>query len=113
MTELIEADDQGIGDPAAPVLGGAGRAGAVELETVAGGVVLVPQQQDAKTVSEDDVLEATLDAGAEDVNDLGEAFEVISEPTDLVAVRSALQAGGIAAGSRIVVEKPFANRRPL
>ncbi len=26
---------------------------------------------------------------------LGEAFEVISEPTDLVAVRSALQSGGI------------------
>ena len=30
-----------------------------------------------------------------DVNDLGEAFEVVSEPTDLVAVRSALQAAGI------------------
>jgi YebC/PmpR family DNA-binding regulatory protein len=59
------------------------------------GVVLVPQQQDAKTVSEDDVLEATLDAGAEDVNDLGEAFEVISEATDLVAVRTALQAAGL------------------
>jgi YebC/PmpR family DNA-binding regulatory protein len=59
------------------------------------GVVLVPQQQDAKTASEDDVLEATLDAGAEDVNDLGEAFEVISEATDLVAVRTALQAAGL------------------
>lgn len=60
------------------------------------GVVVVPTAQDGgKTVSEDDVLEATLDAGAEDVNDLGEAFEVVSEPTDLVAVRSALQAAGI------------------
>jgi transcriptional/translational regulatory protein YebC/TACO1 len=36
-----------------------------------------------------------LDAGAEEVNDLGEAFEVVSEPTDLVPVRSALQAAGI------------------
>ncbi|ONM47709.1 YebC/PmpR family DNA-binding transcriptional regulator [Nocardia donostiensis] len=46
-------------------------------------------------LSEDDVLTAVLDAGAEEVNDLGESFEVISEPGDLVAVRSALQAAGI------------------
>ena len=59
------------------------------------GVVLVPIEQEGKKVSEDDVLEATLDAGADDVNDLGEAFEVISEATDLVAVRTALQAAGI------------------
>jgi YebC/PmpR family DNA-binding regulatory protein len=59
------------------------------------GVVLVPAEQDGRKVTEDDVLEATLDAGAEDVNDLGEAFEVISEPTDLVAVRTALQAAGV------------------
>jgi YebC/PmpR family DNA-binding regulatory protein len=59
------------------------------------GVVIVPQQQLGKTVSEDDVLEAALDAGAEDVNDLGESFEVVSEATDLVAVRTALQAAGI------------------
>jgi len=58
-------------------------------------VVIVPQAQDGKTVSEDDVLEAALDAGAEDVNDLGESFEVVSEATDLVAVRTALQAAGI------------------
>jgi YebC/PmpR family DNA-binding regulatory protein len=59
------------------------------------GVVLVPKEQDAKEVSEDDVLEATLDAGAEEVNDLGDSVEVISEATDLVAVRTALQAAGV------------------
>ena len=59
------------------------------------GVVIVPQEQEGKQVGEDDVLEATLDAGAEEVNDLGEAFEVISEATDLVAVRTALQAAGV------------------
>ena len=59
------------------------------------GVVIVPTAQEGKEVSEDDVLEATLDAGADDVNDLGEAFEVITEATDLVAVRTALQAAGI------------------
>ena len=42
-------------------------------------------------LSEDDVLMAVLEAGAEEVNDLGDCFEVICEPTDLVAVRTALQ----------------------
>src|SRR6201992_588231 len=45
--------------------------------------------------TEDDVLTAVLEAGAEDVNDLGESFEIVSEPTDLIAVRSALQDAGI------------------
>ncbi len=56
------------------------------------GVVIVPK---AGALSEDDVLAAVLDAGAEEVNDLGEAFEVVSEPGDLVAVRSALQGAGV------------------
>jgi YebC/PmpR family DNA-binding regulatory protein len=59
------------------------------------GVVIVPQSQDSRDVGEDDVLEATLDAGAEEVNDLGESFEVISEASDLFTVRSALQNAGI------------------
>ena len=59
------------------------------------GIVIVPSEQEGRTVSEDDVLEATMDAGAEDINDLGEAFEVVSEATDLVAVRTALQAAGL------------------
>ncbi|MFN8077340.1 MAG: YebC/PmpR family DNA-binding transcriptional regulator [Kineosporiaceae bacterium] len=46
-------------------------------------------------LSEDDVLMAVLEAGAEEVNDLGEEFEVVSEPGDLVAVRTALQSAGI------------------
>jgi YebC/PmpR family DNA-binding regulatory protein len=56
------------------------------------GVVVVPK---AGALSEDDVLGAVLDAGAEEVNDLGEAFEVVSEATDLVAVRTAVQEAGI------------------
>ena len=55
------------------------------------GLVLVPKEG----TSEDDVLAAVLDAGAEEVNDLGDAFEVISEATDLVPVRTALQGAGI------------------
>ena len=56
------------------------------------GVVIVPK---AGELSEDDVLLAVLDAGAEEVNALGESFEVVSEATDLIAVRTALQQSGI------------------
>jgi len=41
------------------------------------------------------VLVAVLDSGAEEVNDLGESFEVVSEAGDLVPVRKALQDAGI------------------
>ena len=56
------------------------------------GVVIVGK---AAGVTEDDVLAAVLDAGAEEMDDLGESFEVVSEATDLVAVRTALQQAGI------------------
>jgi YebC/PmpR family DNA-binding regulatory protein len=55
------------------------------------GVVIVPKEGR----SEDDILDAVLDAGAEEVNDLGDAFEVVSEAGDLVAVRTALVDAGI------------------
>jgi len=45
--------------------------------------------------TEDDLMEATLDAGAEEINDLGDVFEIVSEATAFVAVRTALQAAGI------------------
>jgi YebC/PmpR family DNA-binding regulatory protein len=55
------------------------------------GVVIVPKVG----TSEDDVMMAVLDAGAEEVTDLGESFEVISEAADMLAVRTALQDAGI------------------
>jgi YebC/PmpR family DNA-binding regulatory protein len=55
------------------------------------GVVIVPKG----SLSEDDLMLAVLDAGAEEINDLGDSFEVISEPGDLLAVRTALQDAGI------------------
>ncbi len=55
------------------------------------GVVIVPKAG----TSEDDVMLAVLEAGAEEVNDLGEAFEVVSEAGDLIPVRKALQDSGI------------------
>jgi YebC/PmpR family DNA-binding regulatory protein len=56
------------------------------------GVVLVSK---GDGVTEDDVVAAVLDAGAEDVEDLGDSFEVTSEPGDLVAVRTAVTEAGL------------------
>ncbi len=56
------------------------------------GVIIVPKSDG---LTEDDVLMAVLDAGAEEVNDLGEAFEVITEASDMVPARKALQAQGL------------------
>jgi YebC/PmpR family DNA-binding regulatory protein len=56
------------------------------------GVVIVPKTEG---MAEDDILLVVLDAGAEEVNDLGESFEIVSEATDLVAVRKAIQDAGM------------------
>ncbi|CAB4649260.1 MAG: YebC/PmpR family DNA-binding transcriptional regulator [Actinobacteria bacterium] len=45
--------------------------------------------------TEDDVLLAALDAGAEDVTEAGDGFQVITPPTELHVVRSALEEAGI------------------
>jgi len=55
------------------------------------GVVIVPK---SSGVTEDDLLMTVLDSGAEEVNDLGESFEVVSEATDMVAVRTAVEGAG-------------------
>jgi YebC/PmpR family DNA-binding regulatory protein len=55
------------------------------------GVVIVP----GSGTTEDAILDAVLEAGAEEVNDLDGSFEVVCEATDVVEVRQALQAAGI------------------
>ena len=59
------------------------------------GVVMVPAQQGARSLTEDDLLEVVLESGAEEVNELDESYEIISEASDFVSVRKALQAAGI------------------
>ncbi|SFS18776.1 DNA-binding regulatory protein, YebC/PmpR family [Agrococcus baldri] len=56
------------------------------------GVVSVTKTDE---VTEDDILLAVLDAGAEEVTDQGGGFEILSEASDVVAVRTALQEAGI------------------
>ncbi len=69
------------------------------------GVVLVPKNGRG----EDDVLIAVLEAGAEEVNELDDSFEVVSEATDLGAVREALKAAGIEYESADIAWLPSVN----
>jgi YebC/PmpR family DNA-binding regulatory protein len=66
------------------------------------GIVLVDKEGN----SEDDVLMAVLDAGAEEVNDLGDTFEVVSEATDLHATRTAVTDAGLSLQSADIAWMP-------
>jgi YebC/PmpR family DNA-binding regulatory protein len=59
------------------------------------GVVIVKKNQGSTVLTEDQILESVLEAGAEEVNDLGENFEIVSSASEMVAVRTALQGAGI------------------
>jgi transcriptional/translational regulatory protein YebC/TACO1 len=57
--------------------------------------------------SEDDVMLAALDAGAEDVRDGGDGLvEVITEPSDMPAVRTAVEEAGVIVESADVIQLP-------
>jgi len=73
--------------------GSLGEQGSVAYNFARKGVITVP----AEGTTEDDVLMAVLDAGAEEVvpTPNGEAFEVFTEASDLVAARTALVDAGI------------------
>ena len=59
------------------------------------GVVMVPKAQKDGETTEDAILEVVLEAGAEEVEDYGDSFRILSEATDFVGVRTALQQAGI------------------
>ena len=48
-----------------------------------------------RSLDEDAITEAAADAGAEDVEDVGERWQVVSAATDLAAVRARLEAAGM------------------
>jgi YebC/PmpR family DNA-binding regulatory protein len=65
--------------------------GAVAWQFERKGVVIVPR--DAK-VDEDELTMAAAEAGAEDVGDNGDSWEILTPPHELAAVRSAVEANG-------------------
>jgi YebC/PmpR family DNA-binding regulatory protein len=71
--------------------GGMAEPGAVSWQFERKGVVGVAR---GPGLSEDDLMLAVADAGAEDVRDNGDGWEVVSPPSELGAVRSAIEANG-------------------
>jgi YebC/PmpR family DNA-binding regulatory protein len=65
--------------------------GAVSWQFARKGVVILD-----KTVSEDDLMLVALDAGAEDLEDQGDTWQLTCGPSDLPALRAALEEAGIA-----------------
>jgi YebC/PmpR family DNA-binding regulatory protein len=61
---------------------------------------------DKTGVDEDRVMEVALEAGADDVSDAGESFEVVSSPESLEAVRSAVEGAGLTLTSAEVTMVP-------
>ncbi len=58
------------------------------------GIVEVAKRQAGRALTEDDLLEATLDAGPEDIADEGDTFKIVCDPAAVVEVRKAVQAAG-------------------
>ncbi|MDR0436401.1 MAG: YebC/PmpR family DNA-binding transcriptional regulator [Propionibacteriaceae bacterium] len=59
------------------------------------GVIEIAKKQDGKTLTEDDILEATLEAMPEEISDEGEGFTLTTDASEMVEVRKAIQAAGI------------------
>jgi YebC/PmpR family DNA-binding regulatory protein len=68
--------------------------GAVAWQFERKGLIVVP-----RSVDEDELMMAALDAGADDIADEGDAWRVTTPPTDLHTVRGALEEAEIAVDS--------------
>ncbi|MCC7076673.1 MAG: YebC/PmpR family DNA-binding transcriptional regulator [Acidimicrobiia bacterium] len=80
--------------------GSLGEPGSVAWKFEKKGVIIVPSGD------EDEIFEAALEAGAEDVIGEESGFEVRTSPSDLAAVRAALEATGIGLDSAEVTMIP-------
>ena len=81
--------------------GSAAEPGAVSWQFDRKGVIIVP-----KSVTEDDLMLTALDAGAEDITDEGEVWQVVTPASDLPDVRQALDDAGIEVESSEVTMLP-------
>ncbi len=81
--------------------GGLGEPGSVAWNFEKKGVVVV----DGDRYSEDDLMPA-IDAGAEDVQEEDDKLRILSEPTDLTAVKAALEEAGVEIESATLATEP-------
>jgi YebC/PmpR family DNA-binding regulatory protein len=76
--------------------------GAVSWQFERKGVITV----DKAAIGEDELMLLVADAGADDVVDLGDEWQVVTPPTELHAVRTAIEAAGITVGSGDLTMQP-------
>jgi YebC/PmpR family DNA-binding regulatory protein len=78
--------------------------GAVAWQFERKGIIEVKKRLAAGgALSEDDAMMAALEAGAEDVSDGGDSWEVTTAPSEMSAVRDALEAAGLGIDSSDVM----------
>ncbi len=81
--------------------------GAVSWQFERKGVVVVPKRPAGRSVvAEDDVMLVVLDAGAEDISDAGDNWQVTTPPGDLHAVEAALEGAAVVTESAEVTLVP-------
>ncbi len=69
--------------------------GAVAWQFERKGVFVLPKHAAGRAITEDDLIAIAVDAGAEDIKDSGDTWEVTAAPPDFAAVRAALEEAGI------------------
>lgn len=84
--------------------GSAAEPGAVSWQFDRKGVIIVPKN--ATVMSEDEVMLTALEAGAEDITDEDDVWQVTTAPSDLPDVRQAIEDAGIEVGSAEVTMLP-------
>ena len=82
--------------------GNLAKSGAVSFQFTKQGVITI--KSDA--VDEDKLMELALDAGAEDVKNEGEVFEVITTPTTYLKVKEAIEAAKVAVEAGEITHMP-------
>jgi YebC/PmpR family DNA-binding regulatory protein len=86
--------------------------GAVAWQFERKGILVLPKQAAGSPITEDDVMAAAVEAGAEDIVDNGDGWEVTAAPADFAAVRAALDAGHLPTDSAELMMVPT-NTVPL
>ncbi len=86
--------------------GSAAEPGAVSWQFDRKGVIIVPKPGVDSGYTEDGLMETALEAGADDITDEGEVWQVLTAATDLPDVRDALDAAGIAVDNSEVTMLP-------
>jgi YebC/PmpR family DNA-binding regulatory protein len=75
--------------------GSSAEPGAVAWQFERKGTMVVPKTSGPSSIDDDELMMTALDAGADDLVDQGDTWQVITPPSDLSKVRTALEEAGL------------------